>query len=160
MVPSAEDLQMKSIVGKYNVLKVLNIFTGSMVACDEMIATIEQKKREGELDESYPVESALTGFDCIFEFTDDYKVNCWQPLPKGISQEIIDEAIKSGEISAVQDGRFVAEVKEWKAVNGQYWFNTKEHREIFDEVKSPWDKVEIAPDGSFALETMVLGRIG
>ena len=51
--------------------------------------------------------------------------------------------------------------KEWKAVGGRYYYNTGEHREIFGEVKSPWDELAVDEEGllPFASSMMKLKRV-
>ena len=46
---------------------------------------------------------------------------------------------------------FLRGTQEWKAVGGKYYYNTEEHRELYDEVQSPWDELVLAADGTIAL---------
>ena len=157
--PSAEDLRMKELVGRWKVVRSLNFFSAELETKEQVREALEKQKADGTLPEDYDIQKSLQVFDAFVDFTDDYKVYFWTKLPDGVSQEDVQEAIKAGEIVAAEGDYFVGEVKEGKAVNGQYYFNTREHREVFGEVKSPWDKVEIAPDGTITLQQMtVLSR--
>ncbi len=158
--PSAEDLKMKEVVGSYKVVKMVAYIDDKFEQFEkEVIAADCQKKiAAGEM-EDRDAERSLAIFDSIVEFTDDYKVLNWTPLPKDISDDEVKAALEAGQISQVKDGRFLAEEKEWKAVNGAYYYNTKEHRVVFDELKSSWDKIEIDQNGCIALEFMTIKKI-
>jgi hypothetical protein len=81
------------------------------------------------------------------------------PIPKHVTQAQIDEAVASGEIKIVDGMMCCEKPKEWKAVNGDYWYNTEEHREVFGEIKSPWDKITPDADGFIDLKMMVIKKM-
>jgi len=162
--PTAEDLKMKDIVGRWKVYKGFGsvgddfgLFTRAEVEAD-----MERKKKEGkfESDEEYQHELKELGtmFGAVVEFTDDYKVKMYAPIPPGIPQEEIDKAVASGEVTLVDGMIFDGEPKEWKAVKGDYWYNTGEHREIFGEVKSSWDKITPDSEGHIDFHMYILER--
>jgi hypothetical protein len=62
---------------------------------------------------------------------------------------MIQKALEAGEIAGVKDGMFSSGGKEWKAVDGKYYYDTGEHREVFGEVQSSWD--ELVPDENGAI---------
>jgi hypothetical protein len=64
-----------------------------------------------------------------------------------VPEEAIKQALESGEIKEVKDGYFTVQEKEWKAVDGKYYYDTGEHRELFGEVQSPWDELKTDEDG-------------
>ena len=77
-----------------------------------------------------------------------------------VSEKDIKAALEAGEIKAVKDGYFTMGEKEWKAADGVYYYNTGEHRELFGEEQSPWDKLEFDADGTLPFGgMMVLKRI-
>jgi hypothetical protein len=102
---------------------------------------------------------AMMVFNTRTEFTDDHKVITWMKIPSNVSQEQIDAAIASGELGEVKDGYFSPEgPKEWKAVDGKYYYNSGEEREMFGEKQSPWDELKVGgdmveyPDGKMVLK--------
>lgn len=158
--PSPEDLKMKAIVGRWKVYKTLApVGDGfGLHTKDEVMAEFDKKKAAGELDDE-EYEQGLQMFNMQMEFTDDYQVLTYMPIPKHVTQAQIDEAVASGEIKIVDGMMCCEEPKEWKAVNGHYYYNTKEHREIFGEIKSPWDIIDPDADGRIDLKMFVLEKM-
>lgn len=158
--PSPEDLKMKAIVGRWKVYKTLApIGDGfGLHTKDEVVAELDKKKAAGAIEEDEYNET-LNMFDYVMEFTDDYKVLSYMPIPKHVTQEQIDQAVASGEVKIVDGMMCCEEPKEWKAVNGHYYYNTKEHREIFGEIKSPWDIIDPDADGRIDLKMFVLEKM-
>lgn len=158
--PSPEDLKMKAIVGRWKVYKTLAPIGNSfdLHTKDEVMAEFDKKKAAGAIEEDEYNET-LNMFDYVMEFTDDYKVLSYMPIPKHVTQEQIDQAVASGEVKIVDGMMCCEEPKEWKAVNGHYYYNTKEHREIFGEIKSPWDIIDPDADGRIDLKMFVLEKM-
>ncbi len=159
--PSPEDLKMKAIVGRWKVYKTLApVGDGfGLHTKDEVMAEFDKKKAAGELDDEEEYNETLNLFESVMEFTDDYKVLSYMPIPKHVTQEVIDEALASGEVKIVDGMMCCEEPKEWKAVNGHYYYNTKEHREVFGEIKSPWDMIDPDADGHIDLKMFVLEKM-
>ena len=158
--PSPEDLKMKAIVGRWKIYKTLAPIGNSfeLHTKDEVVAELDKKKTAGAIEEDEYNET-LNMFDYVMEFTDDYKVLSYMPIPKHVTQEQIDQAVASGEVKIVDGMMCCEEPKEWKAVNGHYYYNTKEHREIFGEIKSPWDIIDPDADGRIDLKMFVLEKM-
>lgn len=158
--PSPEDLKMKAIVGRWKIYKTFAPIGNSfeLHTKDEVVAELDKKKAAGAIEEDEYNET-LSMFDAVMEFTDDYKVLSYMPIPKHVTQEQIDEAVASGEVKIVDGMMCGEEPKEWKAVNGHYYYNTKEHREIFGEIKSPWDIIDPDADGRIDLKMFVLEKM-
>lgn len=160
--PDAEDAAMMGIVGAYKVAKTMSMVGDKfgLFSRDEVEAYVNKQMETGEMDEDTAAEM-LSGFGCRVEFTKDHRVRTWMPLPKGVSKEEIDAALASGDIKEVREGFFSAGETEWKAAGGKYYYNTNEHRELFGEVRSPWD--ELTPDGEglipYASGMMLLKKI-
>ncbi len=135
------------LIGTWVVVKALSVVGGKfdMFTLEEVAAELEAKKAAGELDGD--PEEMMSGFYSRTEFTADGKVLTWMKAPAGIPQEEIDKAVESGEIKAFKDGFFCLEEKEWKEENGEFLYNSHEHRELFGEVQSPWDKLELNEEG-------------
>ena len=146
--PGAEDAALNGIVGCYAVEKTMaavgdrfDLFTRQ-----EVLADLEKRKAAGEADED-TVRGSLQPFDMLVEFTPDHQVLSRMKLPDGVSEEEIKEAVEAGAISDVRDGYFCAQKTEWKALDGKYYYDTKEHREVFGEVQSSWDELTVDDEG-------------
>ncbi len=75
-------------------------------------------------------------------FGEDGFIHMVMPIPEGISQQEVDEAVASGELKRFGDNLIEYEQYEWKEENGQTMFNTGIKGEVLGEKISPWDKIE------------------
>ena len=57
-----------------------------------------------------------------------------------------DHLFKAGEIHDYDGERVCIGKQEWKSLNGKYYYDTGEHRELFGEVQSSWDEL-VEEDG-------------
>ena len=146
--PSAEDLAMTGIVGVYEVAKTMAFLNDeyALFSREEVVADLDKKKAAGEIDDEEYADS-LQGFEAVIEFTDDHRVVEWLKMPAGVSEEEIKAAVEAGEIMAAKDGFFATGAKEWKALNGKYYYNSGEERELFGEKQSPWDELKTDEEG-------------
>ena len=149
----AGDDSMKEIVGEYEVLMTMCYNGKSM----ELMS--KEDLKEQNLDEEM-MQMCLQAFDLRYEFKDNHELKIWMKIPANVSKEEIDEAIASGELGEVKDGFFSREGKEWKAVDGKYYYNTGEEREVFGEKQSSWDELKVGGGMiEFADGSMVLQKI-
>lgn len=136
------------IIGNYKVEKMMYSIGNDfgMYTRDEIYADIENKLASGETD---PHEAGQTKmlFEATVEFTEDNKVITWMKLPEGVSEEEINAAIQSGEISRVSDGYFAAEETEWKFEDGKYFYDTKIKGEVLGEKISSWAEIAFDDNG-------------
>ena len=160
--PSEADLALDGIVGTYEVAAAMSLVGDDfgLHGKDEVVADLDRRRAAGEIDDDEYNES-MSGFAVRVEFTADHKVLEWMPLPEGVSEDEIKEAVEAGEIAAVKDGFFCMQAKEWKALDGRYYYNSGEERELFGEAQSPWDELVFDEDGllPFAGGMMKLRRI-
>ncbi len=135
------------LIGVWEVAKARSVVGDrfDFFTAEEVAAELDRMRSSGELD-SDPAEM-MSGFSSRTEFTGDGKVLTWMKAPEGVPQEAIDEALASGEIKAFRDGFFCLEEKPWKEENGEFFYDTGEHREMFGEMQSSWDKLELNADG-------------
>ena len=80
----------------------------------------------------------------IMEF-DDNKIYMLVPIPEDVTQEEIDEAVKSGELE-LRNGMMYAECFDWKIENGKAYFDSQEEAEVLGEKISPWHEIEEVGD--------------
>lgn len=145
MEMSAGDAAANGIVGTYAPAKVMSMVNDSfgLFTKEEITAEFQRKKDAGEDVD----DSVLNMLDLKVEFTADHKVMQWMKLPAGVSEDMIKQALEAGEISAFKDGYFSMAAKEWKCVDGKYYYDTGEHRETFGEVQSSWDELKFDENG-------------
>lgn len=61
------------------------------------------------------------------------------PIPEGVPQEEIDEAVNAGEIKLV-DGMIADSPYSWEERNGDFWYDTRIEGEAFGEKTDSWVK--------------------
>jgi hypothetical protein len=159
--PSADDLKMNDIVGKYKIVKSLAMVGDNfdMYTREEALADANKRKAAGEIDDHELWESVLCMFDSVIEFTADHQVKIFTPIPPYASKKEIDEAVASGEITIVDGMIDSGDNYEWKAVNGTYYYDSREEAEIMGEKVSPWKKLEPDSDGLINFEPFVIKKI-
>ena len=152
----------KDLIGTWVVEKARSLVDGKFdfFTMEDVAAELDRRKAAGDLDGD-PSEM-MAGFTGRTEFTEDGKVRSWMKLPEGVSEDQIQAALAAGEIIAYSDGYFCHEEKEWKEEDGKLLYNSGEHREIFGEVKSPWDPLELNEDGllPFGSGMVLLRKLG
>ena len=77
----------------------------------------------------------------VVEFTAEGKVLWCIPIPAEVTQEQIDAAIASGELSLNEDGLMTLEEKAWKEENGKLMYDTGAKGEVLGEEISPWVEI-------------------
>ena len=142
-----------AIVGVYSVAKSMAFINGKIgvYSYDEVKADLDKKIADGE----EPDDDALSMFEMKVEFTPDHKVLQWMKLPDGVPEEEIKAALESGEIAAVRGDSFCTKALEWKCADGKYYYDTKEHREVFGEALSSWDEL-VFEDGLLKFSEMMM----
>ncbi len=143
------DPALTEIVGRYAVAKIVTMIGEEfgMFSREEVEDDLARRVAAGEIDEDEAREG-LSPFETFVDFTDDHRVVSWMKLPDGVSDEEIRAAQEEGQIGEVKDGYFAeTAAKEWKAVDGRYYYNTGETRELFGEAQSPWDELKTDEEG-------------
>ena len=123
---------MRDFIGKWRVAQMLwyndKKEDFEWLKVDEFLA-------KPDIDKEY-----FTAAKSIMEFDND-KIYLLAPIPEGVTQEEIDEAVKEGELQ-LKDGMMYAECYDWKIENGKAYFDTQEEGEVLDEQVSPWHEIE------------------
>lgn len=145
---SEADEAAVGIVGKYEVVEAMAFLGGEFKRFpkEEVKADLDKRLAAGEID-GEEVKDTMRTFDTVIEFTPGHKVRTWMPLPEGVSDAELREAVESGEILAVDGGMFAVEEKKWKSLDGKYYYDTGEHRESFGETLSSWDELKTDENG-------------
>ena len=94
----------------------------------------------------------------IVEFGEDGRMLMLAPLPEGVSQDEIDQAVAAGKIN-VKDGRMYFEEKHWKTEDGVNYTDTMPEGEVLGEKVGPWEKVTEFEDGTIVFLTYRLARL-
>ena len=148
-IPMSEaDEKAMDIVGEYGMYKTFSVVDDKpgLYTKDEVKAEFDKKVAAGETDPE-DVDDYMKTFDMVIEFTESHKVKFWMSMPSSVTEEQIKAALDAGEIKDYDGSRFCADVKEWKSLDGKYYYNTGEQREMFGEVKSPWDELKFDEEG-------------
>ena len=82
---------------------------------------------------------------------EDGKLYLLSPLPEGVSQEEVDQAVSAGVITLL-DGMMAGHPMEWEERDGELWYDTGIEGEVFGEKADSWVKA-IDEDGYFAFAT-------
>ena len=83
-------------------------------------------------------------------FEEDGNLLFMSPIPEGVSQEEINEAVAAGEIK-IRDGLMITEEKHWKVENGKYMTDTGAEGEVLGEKVGPWEELKQIDDNTIEL---------
>ncbi len=70
---------------------------------------------------------------------DDGKMYTLIPIPAGVSQAEVDEAVSAGAIK-LMDGMMFDVPKSWEDRNGEFWYDSGIEGEVFGEKTDSWVK--------------------
>ncbi len=115
-------------------------------------APIEEILADEDLD---PQDKSM--YSSVMDFTEDGRVLNLAPLPEGVSQEEIDEAVKAGQIE-LYDGYMKLTEYNWKTENGKYYFDTHIKGEVLGEEVSSWMEIPII-DGKIEIMTFRIAKV-
>ena len=82
---------------------------------------------------------------------EDGKLYLLSPLPEGVSQKEIDQAVSVGVITLL-DGMMADRPLVWEERDGEMWYDTGIEGEVFGEKADSWVKA-IDEDGYFTFAT-------
>ena len=74
-------------------------------------------------------------------FEEDGNLVLLSPIPEGVSQEEIDEAVAAGEIQ-LRDGQMITGQNQWKVENGKFMADTGAEGEVLGEQVGPWEEIK------------------
>ena len=83
-------------------------------------------------------------------FEEDGNLLFMSPIPEGVSQEEINEAVAAGELK-MRDGLMITEEKHWKVENGKYMTDTGAEGEVLGEKVGPWEELKQIDDNTIEL---------
>ena len=132
-----------SLVGRWKIVEAISFnenFEQEWVPVETILA-------DEDLD---PQDKSM--YSSVMDFTEDGRVLNLAPLPEGVSQEEIDEAVKAGQIE-LYDGYMKLTEYNWKTENGKYYFDTHIKGEVLGEDVSSWAELNIV-DGKIEIMTV------
>lgn len=141
---------MINLIGKWSIAQVLQFNDNSN--------QMEWTKSEDILSGEDVDRDTITLLNSIVEFEEDGRMLMLAPIPEGVSQDEIDEAVKDGQIH-LKDGRMYFEEQHWKVEGGVNYTDTMPEGEVLGEKVGPWEKVTEYEDGTITFLTYRLARI-
>ena len=81
-----------------------------------------------------------------FVFSEDGTITLLTPIPDGVTQEEVDEAVKSGSIT-LKDGMLFMGENHWKVEDGKIMADTGLEAEVMGEMVGPWEELKEVGDG-------------
>lgn len=137
-----------SLVGRWKIVEAISFnenFEQEWVPVETFLA-------DEDLD---PQDKSM--YSSVMDFTEDGRVLNLAPLPEGVSQEEIDEAVKAGQIE-LYDGYMKLTEYNWKTENGKYYFDTHIKGEVLGEEVSSWMEIPII-DGKIEIMTFRIAKV-
>ena len=137
-----------SLVGRWKIVEAIRFnenFEQEWVPVETILA-------DEDLD---PQDKSM--YSSVMDFTEDGRVLNLAPLPEGVSQEEIDEAVKAGQIE-LYDGYIKLAEYSWKTENGKYYFDTHIKGEVLGEEVSSWMEIPII-DGKIEIMTFRIAKV-
>lgn len=139
---------MINLIGKWQIAEIMQF--------DEEKGMIWAKASDLFAQEDMDEETLmLLKADVLFEENGDLVF--LSPIPEGVSQEEIDEAVSAGEIT-LRDGKMVTEQKHWKVEDGKNMADTAPEGELHGEKVGPWEEVKELDDHTIEIMMFRLKR--
>lgn len=88
--------------------------------------------------------------NAVVVFESDGNLTFMSPLPEGVTQEEIDEAVAAGEIQ-LRDGKMITQQNHWKTENGKNLADTGAEGEVLGEKVGPWEEIKEVDDNTIEL---------
>ncbi len=89
--------------------------------------------------------SDVKSLKTTIKFCEEGVLKAYMPIPEGVTQEQLDEAVASGHIQ-LEDGKMLIEQNAWKEENGKIYCDTGIEGEMLGEKVSPWEEVKFDGD--------------
>ena len=91
-------------------------------------------------------------------FAEDGTITLLTPIPEGASQEEVDAAVKSGQIT-LKDGMMLMGENHWKIEDGKNMADTGLEGEVMGEKVGPWEELKEVGDGMLQMTMYHISRI-
>lgn len=141
---------MTSLVGKWRIAEMLNFNVEK--GCMEW-AKVEDLLSRDDADK----DMFLMGRMQVV-FAEDGTITLLTPIPDGASQEEVDAAVKSGEIT-LKDGMLFMGENHWKVEDGKNMADTGLEGEVLGEKVGPWEELKEVGDGMLQMALYHIARM-
>lgn len=94
----------------------------------------------------------------VYIFMEDGTLEMLSPIPEGASQEEVDAAVASGEIT-LKDGMMFMGQNQWKSEGGKNYSDTGLEGEVMGEEVGPWEEIKELGDGKIQMMMYRLERV-
>lgn len=141
---------MMNLVGKWRIAEMLNFNVEK--GCMEW-AKVEDLLSRDDADK----DMFLMGRMQVV-FAEDGTITLLTPIPDGASQEEVDAAVKSGEIT-LKDGMLFMGENHWKVEDGKNMADTGLEGEVLGEKVGPWEELKEVGDGMLQMALYHIARM-
>lgn len=141
---------MMNLVGKWRIAEMLNFNVEK--GCMEW-AKVEDLLSRDDADK----DMFLMGRMQVV-FAEDGTITLLTPIPDGASQEEVDAAVKSGEIT-LKDGMLFMGENHWKVEDGKNMADTGLEGEVLGEKVGPWEELKDVGDGMLQMALYHIARM-
>ena len=141
---------MMNLVGKWRIAEMLNFNVEK--GCMEW-AKVEDLLSRDDADK----DMFLMGRMQVV-FAEDGTITLLTPIPDGASQEEVDVAVKSGEIT-LKDGMLFMGENHWKVEDGTNMADTGLEGEVLCEKVGPWEELKEVGDGMLQMALYHIARM-
>lgn len=141
---------MTNLVGKWRIAEMPDF--NSEKGCFEWAKTEELLSREDADKDMF-----LMGRMQVV-FAEDGTITMLTPIPDGVSQEEVDAAVKSGDIT-LRDGMMFMGENHWKVEDGKIMADTGLEGEVMGEMVGPWEELKEIGDGMLQMAMYHIARM-
>ena len=139
---------MMNLIGKWNVCETMRFDEEKGMCWENVSVTLTR----ADLD-----KDDLMLLKAVAVFEEDGSLSILSPLSEGVSQEMVDEAVASGEIT-LKDGMMLTDQKHWKVENGKNMADTGAEGEVLGEKVGPWEEIKEIGEDTIEIMMMRLKR--
>ena len=139
---------MMNLIGKWNVYETMRFDEEKGMCWKNVSVTLTRD----DLD-----KDDLMLLKAVAVFDEDGSLSILSPLPEGVSQEMVDEAVASGVIT-LKDGMMLTDQKHWKVENGKNLADTGAEGEVLGEKVGPWEEIKEIGEDTIEIMMMRLKR--
>ena len=141
---------MTNLIGKWKIAE--------MMSFNEEKGCFEWAKTEDLLARDDADKDMIMIGNAQIVFAEDGTITLLTPLPKGVSQEEVDAAVKSGRIT-LKDGMMLMGENHWKIEDGKNMADTGLEGEVMGEKVGPWEELKEVGDGMLQMTMYHISRI-
>lgn len=141
---------MTNIVGKWRVAE--------MMSFNEEKECMEWTKVEDLLSRDDADKDTFLMGKMQMMFAEDGTITMLTPIPEGASQEEVDAAVKSGQIT-LKDGMMLMGENHWKVEDGKNMADTGLEGEVMDEKVGPWEELKEVDGGMIEMSLFRIARM-